>query len=793
MRIYWNDDWGFTKEYSEELLESSFSQESLEKVRIPHTVVVTPYNYFDAEDYQMISGYRKIFTAPIEWQSKHVLITFEGAAQEATVYLNNQQLIVHHCGYTAFTVDMSPYIKFSEENILVVKLDSNETLNQPPFGKVVDYMTYGGIYRDVYIEVKNEIYIQDVYYEIDNVLDKTKMIKVHTCLSGNPEQKILKQRLLDVDGHEVFSFTQTGDDNASYGISTVQLWSPEHPILYQLKTELYMNDELKDEYTIKVGFRKAEFLEDGFYLNGKKRKLRGLNRHQSFPYVGYAMPERVQKRDVDILLDELGVNAVRTSHYPQSHYFMDACDERGLLVFTEIPGWQHLGDEEWKEQALKNVEDMINQYKNHPSIIMWGVRINESMDDDKLYKKTNALAHKLDPSRQTGGVRYLKKSHFYEDVYTYNDFVHSGENEAVTPKKKVTPNAKKGYVITEFNGHMYPTKIFDREEIRLEHALRTARVMNGYYEATDIAGGFGWCMFDYNTHKDFGSGDKICYHGVLDMFRNPKIAAAVYSSQTEGEPILEISSTMDMGEYPAGNIKSVYAFTNAQSVKLYKNDEFVKEFKANQLTGPYKSLPHPPIEIDDFVGELLEKHEKYSHKTCESIKTILRAVQKYGFGAIPFRYKRKMTWLMLTHFISMKRAVELYGKYVGNWGQESIIYRFEAISNYEVVKTVQVSPQSKKVLVVEADTNLLVENHSYDVASIRIQMRDENGILMHYYQEPLKLTTNGVIQLIGPDVISLKGGCFGTYVKTIGESGEGSLLITTNDGETKEIKFNVLA
>ena len=151
-----------------------------------------------------------------------------------------------------------------------------------------------------------------------------------------------------------------------------------------------------DAVNTRFGFREAVFKEDGFYLNGKKMKLRGLNRHQSYPYVGYAMPKSMQKLDTDLIKEELGLNAVRTSHYPQSHHFMDRCDELGLLVFTEIPGWQHIGDESWQEQAKKNTQEMVLQYRNHPSVILWGVRINESMDNDDLYKETNRIAHELD-------------------------------------------------------------------------------------------------------------------------------------------------------------------------------------------------------------------------------------------------------------------------------------------------------------------------------------------------------------------------------------------------------------
>ena len=182
--------------------------------------------------------------------------------------------------------------------------------------------------------------------------------------------------------------------------------------------------------------------------------------------------------DADILKKELGVNAVRTSHYPQSQDFIRRCDEIGLLVFTEFPGWQHIGDEEWKRQAVQNLKEMIVQYRNHPSIILWGVRINESQDDDVFYRETNRVAHELDDTRATGGVRMLKKSHLLEDVYTYNDFLHDGRHPGCNPKRKVTPDMKKPYLISEYNGHMFPTKPFDDEEHRTEHAIRHANVLN---------------------------------------------------------------------------------------------------------------------------------------------------------------------------------------------------------------------------------------------------------------------------------------------------------------------------
>ncbi len=154
--------------------------------------------------------------------------------------------------------------------------------------------------------------------------------------------------------------------------------------------------DVVDEQTRRIGFREATFTDHGFSLNGKIIKLRGLDRHQTFPYVGQAMPGRVQRRDADILRTNFHCNIVRTSHYPQSRHFLDRCDEIGLLVLEEIPGWQHIGDKAWQDISVDNVSRMIRRDWNHPSIVLWGVRINESRDNHDFYTRTNALAHQLD-------------------------------------------------------------------------------------------------------------------------------------------------------------------------------------------------------------------------------------------------------------------------------------------------------------------------------------------------------------------------------------------------------------
>lgn len=804
-RLYLNDDWLFTEQFEDSLVAPEYPENTLQPVRLPHTCNETPFHYFDESLYQMVSGYRRHLLIPKNWQGKRILLTFEGAAHDSTVFCNGKKVGEHHCGYTAFTVDLTDNVLYGQDNLLCVRLDSRENLNVPPFGYVIDYMTYGGIYRDVRLEVKEKVSLSDIF--VHTAIDfrsspVTAQITSEITLTESDKNVTIRQyympkstaaaqeswRLLceqtvsaDVSCDKEFSLTAT--------ITSPLLWDTEEANLYILKTQLYQDNTLLDETETTFGIREAVFKKDGFYLNGRKLLIRGLNRHQSFPYVGYAMPKSMQRLDADLLKKELGLNAVRTSHYPQSHYFLERCDELGLLVFTEFPGWQHIGDDSWKAQAVANAEDMIRQYRNHPSIILWGIRINESPDDDAFYEKTNAVAHKLDPSRPTGGVRAMKKSHLLEDVYTYNDFLHDGEMPGCDPKKKVTSDMEKPYLISEYNGHMYPTKAFDNEERRSEHAIRHANVLDAVAGQPDIAGSFGWCMFDYNTHKDFGSGDRICYHGVMDMFRNPKLAANIYACEQEQTPVLEITSSMDIGEHPGCNRGNIYILSNADSVKMYKNDRFIKEYLPGM--SPYKHLKHGPILIDDFIGDSFAQNERFRPKHAKEITDAMNLVARGSLNHIPKRLYLTALKLLLIYHIDFAEVTRLYTKYIGDWGGTATIYRFDAIKDGKVVKSVTKEPVREIRLDAEADHTILTEQHSYDVALVRIRAVDDHGNVLPFYQEPVRLITEGDISIIGPDTIALQGGMGGTYVKSTGRSGRGALLLQSQTAGEIRIPFQI--
>lgn len=804
-RFYLNDDWLFTEQFEDSLAAPEYPENTLQPVRLPHTCKETPFHYFDESLYQIVSGYRRHLLIPEDWQGKQILLTFEGAAHDSTVFCNGKKVGEHHCGYTAFTVDLTDNVLYGQDNLLCVRLDSRENLNVPPFGYVIDYMTYGGIYRDVLLEVKEKVSLSDIF--VHTAIDfssspVTAQITSEITLTASDENLTIRQYYMPKSTAAVqeswkILCEQTVSADASCDkelsltatITAPLLWDTEEANLYILKTQLYQDNALLDETKTTFGIREAVFKKDGFYLNGRKLMIRGLNRHQSFPYVGYAMPESMQKLDADLLKKELGLNAVRTSHYPQSHYFLERCDELGLLVFTEFPGWQHIGDDAWKAQAVANAKDMIRQYRNHPSIILWGIRINESPDDDAFYEKTNAVAHKLDPTRPTGGVRAMKKSHLLEDVYTYNDFLHDGEMPGCDPKKKVTSDMEKPYLISEYNGHMYPTKAFDNEERRSEHAIRHANVLDAVAGQSDIAGSFGWCMFDYNTHKDFGSGDRICYHGVMDMFRNPKLAASIYACEQEQTPVLEITSSMDIGEHPGCNRGNIYILSNADSVKMYKNDRFIKEYLPGM--SPYKHLKHGPILIDDFIGDSFAQNERFRPKHAKEITDAMNLVARGSLNHIPKRLYLTALKLLLIYHIDFAEVTRLYTKYIGDWGGTATVYRFDAIKDGKVVKSVTKEPVREIRLEAEADHTILTEQHSYDVALVRIRAVDDHGNVLPFYQEPVRLIAEGDISIIGPDTIALQGGMGGTYVKSLGRSGQGTLLLQSRTAGEVRIPFQI--
>uniref|UniRef100_UPI00260EE020 glycoside hydrolase family 2 protein n=1 Tax=Oceanispirochaeta sp. TaxID=2035350 RepID=UPI00260EE020 len=608
--------------------------------------------------------------------------------------------------------------------------------------------------------VETEFYIQNSGLEVlTRILSFTLNTGKESFVSLDKEIEIFPGK----SGHKIKLNHLTGLED----------WSPDHPALYTITALLQKSrgEEVpEDKISRRIGFRDAAFRSDGFYLNGEKIKLRGLNRHQSYPYVGYAMPAREQRQDADRLKNDLGLNLVRTSHYPQSSDFLNRCDEIGLLVFEELPGWQHIGNQEWQDNACSALEEMIRRDWNHPSLILWGVRINESEDHHEFYARTNRLARDLDDSRQTGGVRYIQKSETLEDVYTMNDFIHSGSKKILRNPDKVIRRGSIPYLVTEFNGHMFPTKRFDQEERLREHALRHLRVLNFMMGHPRISGAIGWCAWDYNTHREFGSGDRICYHGVSDMFRIPKMATAVYSSQISPEKkiVMEPASLFAKGERAAARILPIEVYTNCDSISVYKNNHLIGTYQPDWKNYPH--MEHPPVILKDLVGFQAEELP-FSSRDKQVFRNMMSYVMIHGEEKLRWYHYLRMGLLMTRYKLKINDIINLFMKYNAGWGEDEDI--FEIIGHYKGEEVCRKTFGSgiASLLAVKADYTDL-STGDWDTVRVEYRLEDQYGNIMPYVNEVLTLEIDGPASVIGPSVIALVGGVIAVWLKTTGEAGQ---------------------
>jgi len=738
-----NADWIFHGEFNESLITTKVAGQT---VRLPHNAVDVEMNYFDEHCYAKTFGYQRSLNWVPDFAGREVSLVFDAAMADAVVWLNGKEVARHKDGYTPFEVRLTGLL-IEGENLITVRVDGSENPDIPPFGAQIDYLTYAGIYRDVWLKTCDSISIRHIKVETSDELEEAKSVLVF-CELANPQalavQGKVRAELCALDGRVLFAVeADVVDTQVKLQLSELTglaLWELEHPHLYWMKVSL-LSGQGADQVSTRFGFRTAKFTPLGFELNGKALKIRGLNRHQSYPYVGYAMGKRAQQKDADLLKDMLKCNLVRTSHYPQSPYFLDRCDEIGLLVFEEIPGWQHIGGQRWQDESVENVRRMIERDWNHPSIVLWGVRINESLDNHDFYVRTNAMAHELDRTRQTGGVRYLENSELLEDVYTVNDFANGARASMFADGKPVPlrdPKVVTGlaeavpYMVTECNGHMFPTKRIDAEERQNEHVRRHLLVLDAAYGNPGISGVLGWCMNDYNTHKDFGAGDRICHHGVMDIFREPKFAAYAYASQCspQEQVVLEPVTYWARGEKDRCEILPLTVLTNCDYIEFQFGDLEAKRAEPDHEGYPH--LPHPPVIIDE------------------------RHVDTSDIGA----------WGILWH--------------------DSVITGF--VDGKQVAQVKLSCNSLPTTLEVRADDSVLCAEEK-DATRVIVRALDQAGRLLPFLDDVVSVQVEGAAKLLGPDMLPIKGGVTGFWVETTGQIGAIDIRISTRRFGMKSLKL----
>jgi beta-galactosidase len=585
--------------------QPGFDDYAFERVSVPHANILTPHETFDPDMFRFVSWYRKHFRPAEGLRDKEVLVEFQAVMTVADVYLNGRLLGHHEGGYTPFTVDLTPALRFDSENVLAVRVDSREQKQVPPEGadKMFGYYLFGGIQRDVWLHVVDPCRIERVYYTTAAIQPEVREDAQITLTNGRPQsvngEVVL--HLLDPDGKEVaitkspaaLAPGETHDFKLAFEhLRGIALWDVDHPHRYVVVAELREGSSVVDRERTWIGVRTIHWdaATGQFSLNGRPLKLRGMSRHQTFAYVGGAAPNRLQRRDARMLKYEMGLNMMRCSHYPPDPEFLDECDRIGLLVMDEFPAWQYIGKTPaWQDNAVQAVREMILRDRNHPGIIVWGVRGNEASsreeDDRDLYTRTYALVRELDPSRPPGGARLSEGWHgkfVPEEVLTVNDY-SDGDDPAHWPQ----PVTGKPWLITEYgNPKQYP--VWVGEDELLEFTFHWMNYLDRVYSHPEIAGSVGWAAVDYNS-PEFNTPVAItAHHCVNDLFRLPK-GFESYALASQADPAIYGPMVKILSNWRGHGGGKIYVASNAPEVELLVNGKSLGLAKPTE----FPHAPHP--------------------------------------------------------------------------------------------------------------------------------------------------------------------------------------------------------
>ena len=623
-KVKFNSDLHFTKAENETISDNKYLAnndfKSWQKVSLPHTANLEPK--IVNNQWQGVSWYAKNFTLSDEMYGKKLFFKFEGAMNTAEVWVNNKKLIKHQGGYLPFVIDFTETALFDKENIIHIKLNNkdNPTTGPKPL-KNLDFNTYGGIYRNVWLIAKNSLHITDpiftnkvasggffVSYPKVSKEEATINIKTHVKNENNVKQSFLiKNTLLKNDAEiifsesEIYQLKKNEDEQFSTNLvlETPELWSPSSPNLYHLKTEVLQNGEVVDSEITRIGIKTIKFINQDFYLNGTKTFLRGVNRHQEYPYVGYALSDNANYRDAK-KIKEAGFDYVRLSHYPQSPAFMKACDEIGLITIDAILGWQYFSeDEAFQKHIYQTAKDLIRRDRNYASVIAWEVSLNESWMPDFFIDSLTNIAKKEYPTEQAYTAGW--------QPYGYDIYLQARQHRLQHYNSKI----KKPYNVSEYGDWEYyamnaglnqdswsnllQAERSSRqprsagEKALLQQATNLQEAHNDNLNTPAFADGY-WVMFDYNR----GYADDIEASGIMNLFRLSKPSYYFYQSQRDfndpfGKPMIHIAN-----EWKKDSPLDVRIFSNCEEVELFLNGKSVGKQKQNQ-DKISKNLKHPPF------------------------------------------------------------------------------------------------------------------------------------------------------------------------------------------------------
>ena len=561
-KVSLNQDWKFYRNTpAGNPYETSYDDGTWETVNVPHSAMYVPptpegeaTTLPGGANWSGICWYRKTFTVPQGEHTHRVFLEFEGAMQRAEVYLNGERIGGHGAsGYTGFGYDISDVVNRSGTNQLTVRLDCNYEWEVPPGnvpgsgggGEYPDFYIYSGIYRDVWLVCTDNVHVPQGGHRITTpeVSSAGGTVRIQTTVSNSGAAVAacrVKSVVVDASGAVITwkdssGSVQAGEtmvfDYTTAVLSNPALWSPETPNLYRVFTKVFVDGKEVDDQVDRFGFRTLDWrTAGGFFLNGQRYLLRGVNMHQVFAWVGNALPESRYFEEVK-LAKTMGANAIRCAHYPRDPSFYDACDELGMLCEPELPSW---GGSVTSYPAIfwermdSCAQSMVSTGFNHPSIILWGIFNEAAGNFPQQFQVLNTRIKGMDPTRPTAVVNNKSQSaNQVTDIYGYN----YNNPPDWADVKYYNAEYHEGWMIACYRGDTVATTTTDECLVetcyrRTEDEYAAERfndrwvrdILNNTGDGKPLAGGHMWCLVDYWTPNNVGNHPM----GVLDHYRIPK-------------------------------------------------------------------------------------------------------------------------------------------------------------------------------------------------------------------------------------------------------------------------------
>ena len=624
-----NDGWKFTKGSPFEAQLTGCDDSSWETVNIPHT-----WNDKDADDetpgfYRGPVWYRKQLFIDKSQEGRRAVIYFEGANQEVRFYLNGQFVGEHKGGYTRFCFDITPHLRYGQENLFAIYVNNVYNPNIPPLS--ADFTFFGGIYRDVYLQFMNPVHIatndyasSGVYIRTPEVSNSAASVEITTLLTNDmpqPTEIRVENIICDADGKEVkktqaevkLAAGETKTDiSKKIKIDSPRLWDIDDPYRYMVYTRILdkRKGTLLDEVVNPLGLRWFKFdSEKGFFLNGKGRKLIGTARHQDYFQKGNALRDELHVQDV-LLLKEMGGNYLRVSHYPQDPVIMEMCDKLGIVTSVEIPVVNAVTEtEEFLHNSVEMAKEMVRQDFNRPSVMIWGYMneiflrrpYTEGKQLEDYYRFTEKVARALeatireeDPSRYTM-MAYHNMPQYYEDAHLTEIPMIQGWNlyqgwyePDINEFQRLLDRAHKVYkgkvlMVTEYGPGVDP-RVHSYQPERFDFSQEYGLVYHKHYlnemmKRPFIAGSSLWNLNDFYSESRVDAVPHVNNKGVVGLNREKKDVYWFYKTALSRRPILVIGNREWKSRGGVVNtaqkecIQSVPVFSNAEEVELFVNNK----------------------------------------------------------------------------------------------------------------------------------------------------------------------------------------------------------------------------